>query len=203
MISDPAMVRAINSRPQRLAAAHPPGSLLKRNSDHPRRSVNEATGRDGAYLAMIRQLPCVKCGVEPCGTAAHLRMNSGAYNKRQAMGRKPSAEWTTPLCNGCHTNDYDAQHKVGEREFWHRLGINPFLLCQRLHAQRGDLVAMRAVVMVAIAERSISASSPSSSVAYHAEASPAFPPHQAPPPRPERKPEGDGDEGATAEREIK
>jgi len=41
------------------------------------------------------------------------------------------------------------------------------------------------------------ASSPSSSVAYHAEASPAFPPHQAPPPRPERKPEGDGDEGAS------
>jgi hypothetical protein len=39
------------------------------------------------------------------------------------------------------------------------------------------------------------ASSPSSSVAYHAEASPAFP--QAPPPRPERKLEGGGDEGAS------
>ena len=184
MISDPAMVRALNSHPQRLAAAHPPGSLLKRNSDQPRSRVNEAAGRDADYLAMIRQLPCVKCGVEPCGVAAHLRMNSGLYGKRQAMGRKPSDSWTTPLCDSCHTNDYDAQHKIGEREFWHRLGINPFLLCQRLHAQRGDLVAMRAVVMVAIAERSISASSPSSSVAYHAEASPAFPPHQAPPPRP-------------------
>lgn len=153
MISDRAMVRALNSRPQRLAAAHPPGSLLKRSSDQPRRSVNEAAGRDAAYLGMIRQLPCVKCGVEPCGVAAHLRMNSGAYNKRQAMGRKPSDSWTTPLCDSCHTNDYDAQHKIGEREFWHRLGINPFLLCQRLYAQRGDLVAMRAVVMVAIAER--------------------------------------------------
>ncbi len=61
--------------------------------------------------------------------------------------------WTTPLCDGCHTNDYDAQHRIGEREFWRRLGINPFLLCQRLYAARGDLVAMRAVVMVAIAER--------------------------------------------------
>lgn len=71
-----------------------------------------------AYLAMIRQLPCVKCGVEPCGVAAHLRMNSGAYNKRQAMGRKPADSWTTPLCDGCHTNDYDAQHKIGEREFY-------------------------------------------------------------------------------------
>lgn len=153
MISDPAMVRALNSRPQRLAAAHPPGSLLKRHSVQPRKSVNEAAGRDAGYLAMIRQLPCVKCGVEPAGTAAHLRMNSGAYNKRQAMGRKPDDCWTTPLCDGCHTNDHDAQHRIGEREFWHRLGVNPFLLCQRLHAQRGDVVAMRAVVMVAIAER--------------------------------------------------
>ena len=153
MISDRAMVRAINSRPQRLAAAHPPGSLLKRNSDQPRERADEAAGRAGAYLAMIRQLPCVKCGVEPCGVAAHLRMNSGLYGKRQALGRKPADSWTTPLCDSCHTNDYDAQHKIGEREFWHRLGINPFLLYQRLHAQRGDLVAMRAVVMVAIAER--------------------------------------------------
>lgn len=153
MISHRFMVNAINNRPQRLAAAHPPGSLLKRVQVQPRAQAREAAGRDADYLAMIRQLPCVKCGVEPCGVAAHLRMNSGAYNKRQAMGRKPSVEWTTPLCNGCHTNDYDAQHKIGEREFWHRLGINPFLLCQRLYAQRGDPVAMRAVVMVAIAER--------------------------------------------------
>lgn len=147
------MAHAINNQPRRIAAAVPPGSLLKRYSQP--RAREEGAGRDAAYLAQIRQLPCVKCGVEPCGTAAHLRMNSGAYNKRQAMSRKPSGEWTTPLCNGCHTNDPDAQHRIGEQEFWHRLGVNPFLLCQRLYAQRGDLVAMRAVVMVAIAERGI------------------------------------------------
>ena len=153
MISDPAMVRALNSTPHRVAAPAPPGSLLKRHSIQPRKDVRETTGRDAAYLAKVRQLPCVKCGVEPCGVAAHLRMNSGLYGKRQAMARKPDDSWTTPLCDGCHTNDRDAQHRIGEREFWHRLGINPFLLCQRLHAARGDLVAMRAVVMVAIAER--------------------------------------------------
>lgn len=154
MIFDPAMVRAINSTtPRRVAATAPPGSLLKRHSIQPRKDVRETTGRDAAYLAKVRQLPCVKCGVEPCGVAAHLRMNSGLYGKRQAMARKPDDSWTTPLCDGCHTNDRDAQHRIGEREFWHRLGINPFLLCQRLHSARGDLVAMRAVVMVAIAER--------------------------------------------------
>lgn len=153
MISHRFMVNAINNRPQRLAAAHPPGSLLKRVQVQPRAQAREAAGRDADYLAMIRQLPCVKCGVEPCGVAAHLRMNSGAYNKRQAMGRKPSVEWTTPLCNGCHTNDYDAQHKIGEREFWHRLQHqrerisvsreHQLSLSGHLHPLRGDACGVR------------------------------------------------------------
>lgn len=46
-----------------------------------------------------------------------------------------------------------AQHSRGERMFWAELGINPLLVAQRLYAQRGDLVAMRAVILVAIAER--------------------------------------------------
>ena len=48
MISDPAMVRALNSHPQRLAAAHPPGSLLKRELPRqPRERANEAAGHAG------------------------------------------------------------------------------------------------------------------------------------------------------------
>lgn len=152
MISDRAMAHALNSTVgRRIAAVVPPGSLLKRPVQP--RGVQEAAGRDVDYLALVRQLPCVKCGIEPCGTAAHLRMNSGAYNKRQAMARKPSQEWTTPLCNGCHTNDPDAQHRIGEQEFWRRLNVNPFLLCQRLYAVRCDLLAMRAVIFMTIAER--------------------------------------------------
>lgn len=156
MISDRAMVHAINNptaAARRISAVARPGSLLKRASIQPRARESGETGRDASHLAMIRQLPCVKCGLEPCGVAAHLRLNSALYGKRQALGRKPEDRWTTPLCDACHTNDYDAQHRIGEAEFWRRLGVNPFLLCQRLHAQRGDLVAMRAVVMVAIAER--------------------------------------------------
>lgn len=43
-----------------------------------------------------------------------------------------------------------AQHNIA---FWHELGIDPLPICERLYAQRGDLVAMRAVILVAIAER--------------------------------------------------
>lgn len=46
-----------------------------------------------------------------------------------------------------------AQHRRGEAEFWQSLGINPCLVAERLYRQRGDLVAMRAVIFVTIAER--------------------------------------------------
>ncbi len=37
--------------------------------------------------------------------------------------------------------------------FWAELGINPLIVCEQLYAQRGDLVAMRAVIFNAIAQR--------------------------------------------------
>ncbi len=139
-------------RPQRLTPPSPLGSLLKRAGVYPARS-RISPERSSDYLAMVRQCPCVRCGMDPAGVAAHLRLNSGLHNKRQALGKKPADQWVTPLCAGCHTNDNDAQHRVGELVFWVQLGINPFLLCQRLAAQRGDLVAMRAVIFHTIAER--------------------------------------------------
>jgi hypothetical protein len=126
--------------------------MLKR-TEAPPQPPKPAPDRDAGYLALIRQCPCLKCGLDPCGLAAHLRMNSGAFNKRQAMAKKPSDKWTTPLCAACHTIDRDAQHKVGEAAFWLALGINPFLVCEQLYAQRDDLVAMRAVIFSTIAAR--------------------------------------------------
>lgn len=58
------------------------------------------------------------------------------------------------LCADCHRLARDAQHNRSEQSFWHELGINPLAACVRLYAQRGDMVAMRAVVLVTIAERS-------------------------------------------------
>lgn len=140
-------------RPQRISRPEPPGSLLKRITvAAPRRLEADPKGSDPAYLAQLRQLPCLNCGMEP-SEAAHVRFASAAFGKASGMGRKPPDSAAVPLCAGCHRLDRGAQHSRGERMFWAELGINPLLVAQRLYAQRGDLVAMRAVVMVAIAER--------------------------------------------------
>lgn len=142
-------------RPQRISRPEPPGSLLKRITvAAPRRVGAELKGGDPAYLAQVRQLPCLYCGVEPCGEAAHVRLASAAFGKSSGLQRTPEDRWALPLCRDDHLNARHAQHRRGEATFWHSLGINPLVVCERLHAQRGDLVAMRAVVLVAIAERS-------------------------------------------------
>jgi hypothetical protein len=140
-------------QPQRVAPLAKPGELLKRiNGVAPQPLPREAS--DPAYLAMIRQLPCLKCGMDPCGEAAHVRMQSGAHGKHNGIGRKPDDRWAAPLCACCHREDRDSQHRVGELVFWHRLGSNPLLICERLYAARGDLVRMRAIALLAIAEAS-------------------------------------------------
>lgn len=141
-----------NDFPRRIAAAHPPGSLLKRAIVQPRMRAEEVTGRDVAYLAMVRQLPCLKCGMEP-SEAAHVRYACAAYGKKSGLQKKPEDRWALCLCADCHRLARDAQHKRCEQSFWHELGINPLAACVRLYAVRGDLVAMRAVVFLTISER--------------------------------------------------
>ncbi len=137
--------------PQRIAATPRPGALLKRADDL--RIVAAREAADESYLAQVRQCPCVKCGMDPSGEAAHVRSQSAAHGKRGGIGKRPADEWALSLCGSCHREDADALHRVGERVFFYRLGINPFLLCERLYARRGDLVAMRAVIFHAISER--------------------------------------------------
>jgi hypothetical protein len=143
-------------RPQRLTHHAPPGSLLKRfDALAPRRNDRANPGhaeRDPDYLSLVRQCPCLKCGMEP-SEAAHVRFASAAFGKASGLGKKPDDRHSIPLCAGCHRLDRDAQHARGEKMFWAELGINPLIVAEKLFAQRGDLVAMRAVVMTAIAER--------------------------------------------------
>ncbi len=136
--------------PQRLAITTRPGTLLKAPARCDR--LCEAIG-DTDYLALVRQCACVRCGLDPAAEAAHIRSASGAHGKASGTGKRPAAHWTISLCGGCHREDRDAPHKVGELSFFHAIGINPFLLAMRLWAKRGDLVAMRAVIFVAISER--------------------------------------------------
>lgn len=137
---------------RRIAAVAPPGSLLKRQYPVQPRGAREAAGRDADYLGQIRTLPCLKCGMEP-SEAAHIRFASAAFGKTSGLQKKPDDCHSVPLCAGCHRLDRDAQHARNEREFWDSTGINPLMVAQRLYAVRGDLVAMRAVILTTIAER--------------------------------------------------
>jgi len=143
-------------RPQRISHVEPPGSLLKRITvAAPRRGLAEPEGGDREYLAKVRDCPCLKCGMEPC-EPAHVRFASAAYGKASGLGKKPESKWCLPLCAGDHRLARDAQHNRNEQAFWAELGLNPLAICVSLYAQRDDLVAMRHVVMVAIASRGLS-----------------------------------------------
>lgn len=145
------------SHPQRVSRIEPPGSLLKRitATTASRRGLAEPRGGDRAYLALVRQLPCLKCGSEPC-EPAHVRFASAAYGKASGLGKKPDDRWAVPLCAGDHLLARDAQHNRNEQAFWAELGINPLAVAAALYARRGDFVAMHMVIVKAIAERSLS-----------------------------------------------
>jgi hypothetical protein len=115
--------------------------------------LREVSDHDPVYLSLIRQCPCLCCMMDPAGVATHVRYQSAAHGKREGMSRKPNDKFAVPLCPSCHTDGLKAQHKIGERAFWSGVGIDPLLVCNMLYPKRGDIVAMRAVVYLAIAER--------------------------------------------------
>lgn len=139
--------------PRRIVPPSPPGALLKRASEDQPRTRRSEAGRDPDYLAEIRQLPCLCCGVEPAGEAAHVRMASAAFGKASGLQKKPDDKWALPLCADDHRLARHAQHKMSELSFWGKLRINPMLAAHRLYQKRGDLVAMQAMAISIIGER--------------------------------------------------
>lgn len=140
-------------RPQRITPPARPGALLKRTLPAPRLFKAEPA-EDGNYLALVRQMPCLYCGVEPCGEAAHVKYSCAAFGMKNMLGKRVEDSRALPLCRDDHLNARHAQHRGSEEAFWLALGINPYLVTTQLHAQRGDLVAMRYVIVQAIADRS-------------------------------------------------
>lgn len=122
----------------RVTAPDIPGSLFKR--PQPIRRREKDPDRDPVHLAAIRMLPCLACGRDPCGEAAHVRMGSLA-----GMGRKPPDRLTVPLCHECHMT----QHSCGELSFYADLGIAPTILADRLYGVSPNIAKMRAMVMEA------------------------------------------------------
>lgn len=89
-----------------------------------------------AFLAFVRQHPCCSCNKPAPSQAAHIRMGCLEIGKRPTgIAEKPSDRYCTPLCAGCHLDDNDAQHRIGEQAFWKRIGRNPFDIAAALYAE--------------------------------------------------------------------
>lgn len=84
--------------------------------------VKRKTPRSRAYLAWLRQQPCVGCKRAPAGVAAHVRIGGGG-----GTGLKPSDFRAVPMCHDCHT----WQHATGERTFWEELRRDPYFVVLR------------------------------------------------------------------------
>ena len=98
--------------------------------------------RNPEHLDFIRSLPCVACGRSP-SEAAHCRLPySGGVTvpleERGGTGLKPADKWANPLCADDHRLSKEAQHTIGERVFWERLGINPLGLASKLWDNTGN-----------------------------------------------------------------
>ena len=91
---------------------------------------------DKEFLKFVRSHACAACGCPPPSQAAHIRYSDAASgNINPGIGAKPDDSKTVPLCADCHLDAPDAQHNVGEKAFWKRVGINPFELAANLYAQ--------------------------------------------------------------------
>lgn len=94
---------------------------------------------DRAYLAWIRKLPCLHCAATGRAVfgceAAHVKMGIAAHGWREhGWGERSHDDHALPLCPASHRTGPDAQHVVGERRFWDRLGICPACVCEALRA---------------------------------------------------------------------
>ena len=136
--------------PQRVSPPAEPGTLLKRHSGTRRKptSGRAPRERDEAHLEAIRQCPCLACGIDPAGEAAHIRMTRPG-KPNAGVGRKPDDRWAVPLCRDCHRDGPTAQHRVGEEAFWIVTGLNPVRIAESLHRVSPSVEAMRAVVFAA------------------------------------------------------
>lgn len=138
-------------RPSRVAGPDPAGALFKRAAIAPRRVLkSRARCRDAAHLEAIRQCPCLACGRDPAGIAAHVRLP--LYDKDKPItgtGLKPDDRWSLPLCAPCHID----QHAIGERTFWEGFAVAPLTFAERLYRLSDNIEAMRAVCWGALAGR--------------------------------------------------
>lgn len=99
--------------------------------------------KNEAHLKFIRSLPCCICGNNIQTEAAHIRTGNLRYGKRDTgKQEKPDDKWCVPLCNEHHRE----QHEMAELVFWHRYGIDPYVLALTLYANTGDVETAEQVI---------------------------------------------------------
>ena len=93
---------------------------------------------DDAHLAAIRLLPCLVCRHHAPSEAAHIRLADLSYGVEWVgMAVKPHDWLTVPLCDAHHRTGRRAEHRVGTRNFWKLVGLDPIGIAKRLYDAKG------------------------------------------------------------------
>jgi hypothetical protein len=140
----------------------PIGSLLKgatpvkakknATAKHPGNPLKTPRVHDAEHLEAIRQCPCLSCGIDPCGEAAHVRMADAERGKRlTGKSEKPDDKYSLPLCPNCHQRLPNSLHNIGEKPFFEARGLDPIPLCDALHKLSPNVEGMRALCFVKLA----------------------------------------------------
>ena len=115
--------------------------LLKTRS----RSKREQT-KFPRFLNNIRACQCIIPGCGKEAEAAHLRLSSAAHGKFNARDDK----WVNPLCPEHHRLGPQAQHSMGESQFWELYAVDPLETALKLWQSRDSLEAMQAIAQAPI-----------------------------------------------------
>lgn len=127
----------------------PYGSLLKAPREKRWRRLSPAEkreGRDEAYLAKVRQLPCCICGFTGPVTVHHLK----STGQRGGAMKSPD-RFGLPLCQFPHGQDchgeIEAAGSKNERKWFKDRGIEPLALAAALYAARLSVEGMRRILL--------------------------------------------------------
>ena len=107
--------------------------------------------RDKDHLRFVANQPCLICGRKP-SDPHHLRVAQA-----RALGRKPSDEFTVPLCRGHHRE----LHRYGdEAAWWKRSGVDPLPPARVLWLKSRPLPAVTSPTVSESSTRSVTSVAP-------------------------------------------
>jgi hypothetical protein len=120
--------------------------LINPNKKRKEKSADKRAGMDPKHIENVNKLPSCISGLKPCD-AHHLRI----HNER-GVGLRATDRWCVPLTRQEHME----VHRVGskkEEEWFLARGIACYELANALWNAKGDLDAMRLIVMTHLEDR--------------------------------------------------